>query len=69
MEYEIVKDLDQVNFEDVFVANADILSKTLRGPMQKNDGWGAVHGTNGSLNLEEEQQVQHTTFLIRLYRL
>lgn len=69
MEYEIVKDLDQVNIEDVFVANADILSKTLRGPMQKNDGGGAVNGTYGILFLEEEQQVQHTTFLIRLYRL
>ena len=69
MGYEIVKDLDQVNIEDVFVANADILSRTLRGPVQKNDGGGAVNGTKGSLILEGEQQVQHTTCLIRLYRL
>lgn len=69
MEYKIVKDVDQVNIEEVFVANADVLSKTLRGPVQKYNDEGVFNSTNGCLILEEEQQVQHATFLLRLCRL
>lgn len=69
MEYDIVKDLEHVNIKEVFVANAGVLSKSLRGPVQKYNDVGDVHGVNCSLILEEEQQVQHATFLLRLCRL
>jgi isoleucyl-tRNA synthetase len=61
MEYEVLMDPENVVIEEAFVIHADAMRVALRGSVQKK----AVE-SKSEVILEEDQEVQRATFLLRL---
>lgn len=73
MEYRVLSDPDKTGIESVFESKGQIFEKALRRRLEKQQA-GAVNGqTNGvdggGVILEEDQEVQKATFLLRLVKL
>ncbi|GJD01943.1 isoleucyl-tRNA synthetase [Colletotrichum higginsianum] len=73
MEYKVISDPDNIGLEEVFVSQTKAIEKALRRPVDKHD----VTKLEGEIStkqqkgliMEEEQEVQHATFLLRLLEL
>lgn len=73
MEYRVLEDPEAIGIEKVFKTQAAALEKSLRRPIDKHH----VTQINGDMDqkskeaviLEEEQEIQKATFLLRLLRL
>ncbi|KAH0431703.1 isoleucyl-trna synthetase [Colletotrichum camelliae] len=73
MEYKIISDPDKIGLEEVFQTQGKAIEKALRRPMDKHEvtqveGETSSEGQKGVI-AEEEQEVQHATFLLRLIEL
>ncbi|KAF3796934.1 Isoleucine--tRNA ligase cytoplasmic [Colletotrichum gloeosporioides] len=73
MEYKIISDPDKIGLEEVFQTQGKAIEKALRRPMDKHEVT-QVEGEASGLGqkvviAEEEQEVQHATFLLRLLEL
>ncbi|KAK3387439.1 tRNA synthetases class I-domain-containing protein [Podospora didyma] len=73
MEYKVLSDPDNIGIEKVFEAHADTIAKALRRPLDKHE---VTHvegqipdAAQTGIILEEEQDVQRATFLLRLLNL
>jgi isoleucyl-tRNA synthetase len=73
MEYKVLEDPEDIGLEKVFDTHAATLEKALRRPMDKHE---TVH-VDGHIPaekqkdviIEEEQEIQKATFLLRLLKL
>ncbi|KAI9892009.1 MAG: isoleucine--tRNA ligase [Vezdaea aestivalis] len=63
MEYEVLADPEQVGIAEAFDSQKESIEKTLRRPVEK------ASGGPGDLIIEEEQEVQKATFMLRLVKL
>ncbi len=61
MEYEVLADPENTEIEEVFIVHGDAMRAALRGPIQKKS-----LEKEDRVILEEEQEVQRATFLLRL---
>jgi isoleucyl-tRNA synthetase len=61
MEYEVLADQENTEIEEVFIVHGDAMRAALRGPIQKKS-----LEKEDNVILEEEQEVQRATFLLRL---
>ncbi|KAL1965029.1 hypothetical protein VTN77DRAFT_6089 [Rasamsonia byssochlamydoides] len=73
MEYKVLSDPDNIGLSEVFVTQAKAIEKVLRRPLDKHvvtqvDGEIPSKEEEG-LIMEEEQEVQKATFLLRLLKL
>ena len=73
MEYKVLSDPENIGLAEVFHTQAAAFQKTLRRPMDKHETT-IVEGEIPSqpqegVIAEEEQEVQHATFLLRLLKL
>ncbi|EQB45590.1 isoleucyl-tRNA synthetase [Colletotrichum gloeosporioides Cg-14] len=73
MEYKIISDPDKIGLEEVFQTQGKAIEKALRRPMDKHEVTqveGEASGVGQKVVIaEEEQEVQHATFLLRLLEL
>lgn len=73
MEYKIISDPDKIGLEEVFQTQGKTIEKALRRPMDKHEVTQVEGETSGvgrkGVIAEEEQEVQHATFLLRLLEL
>ncbi|KAI9808987.1 MAG: isoleucine--tRNA ligase [Pycnora praestabilis] len=73
MEYRVLTDPDHIGIEDVFVGHGKTIEKALRRPVDRHAVTQVTGGIpNGDVDvviLEEEQEVQKATFLLRLVKL
>lgn len=73
MEYKVLNDPDHIGIENVFDSQAKAIEKALRRPVDKHQATqvnGEVVSSPGEqVILEEEQEVQKATFLLRLLKL
>jgi isoleucyl-tRNA synthetase len=73
MEYCVLSDPDSIGMEDIFTSQSQLIEKALRRPIDKHvitemEGKIPVGG-NEVVIMEEEQEVQKATFLLRLVKL
>ena len=73
MQYHVLTDPEKIGLEDVFVTQGKMLEKQLRRPVDKHvvtefDG-DIADGKREEVIIEEEQEVQKATFLLRLVKL
>jgi isoleucyl-tRNA synthetase len=73
MEYHVQSDPDNVGLEKVFQTQASLIEKALRRPMDKHvvtevDGE-IPDGVQESVIVEEDQEIQKATFLLRLVKI
>jgi isoleucyl-tRNA synthetase len=69
IEYQVLKGHDTVNLESVIAAHGGYLQMALRAEIVKSDDNASTNRLRDSLILEEEQEIQHLTFLLRLLKL
>jgi isoleucyl-tRNA synthetase len=73
MEYKVLTDPENIGLEDVFVTQSKMIEKSLRRPVDKHvvtEVEGEIQeGKKEEIILEEEQEVQKATFLLRLVKL
>lgn len=71
MEYEMRTDPDNIGIESVFEKQSAVIEKALRRPVDKRLTTTLVDGSDSASHviLEEEQEVQKATFLLRLVKL
>lgn len=73
MEYRVLSDPEKIGLEEVFESQGGLIEKSLRRPVDRhvateNEGE-IVEGKVETVILEEEQEVQKATFLLRLVKL
>ena len=66
MEYAVLSDPDQVGIEKAFESQSKAIEKAVRRPLEKN---ASPNGDDEGMILQEEQDVQKATFLLRLLKL
>jgi len=64
MEYTVLSDPDEIGIGDVFTGQSKTIEKSLRRPVDKR-----VVNDLDVVIIEEEQEVQKATFLLRLVKL
>jgi len=73
MDYHVLEDPDDVGIAKVFETQAAAIEKALRRPIDKHQvtrvNGDAAQETKEAVILEEEQEIQKATFLLRLLRL
>jgi isoleucyl-tRNA synthetase len=73
MEYRVLSDPDNIGMEEIFETQSQIIEKALRRPIDKHvitEVEGKIpEGGNEVVILEEEQEVQKATFMLRLVKL
>jgi isoleucyl-tRNA synthetase len=73
MEYKVLSDPDKIGLENVFVQQAKTIEKALRRPVDHHvvtEVEGKIpDGVEEGIILEEEQDIQKATFLLRLLKL
>ncbi|KAK8920559.1 Isoleucine--tRNA ligase, cytoplasmic [Metarhizium anisopliae] len=62
MEYQVLSDPEGVGLADVLVSQSNTFEKTLRRPLEQAQ----ENGAPSAIIVEEEQEVQQATFLLRL---
>lgn len=62
MEYQVLSDPEGVGLADVLVSQSSTFEKTLRRPLEQAQ----ENGAPSAIIVEEEQEVQQATFLLRL---
>ena len=67
VEYEVLEHTGDVHLDDVVSTHADSLQKTLRGSLVKADRPESVNGASPEPILEEQQEIQQTIFMLRLF--
>jgi isoleucyl-tRNA synthetase len=65
MEYRVYSDPDNVGLETAFESQSTTFEKSLRRPLDKIDD----NSSQDGLIMEEDQEVQQATFLLRLLKL
>lgn len=71
MEYAVLSDPDQVGIDKAFESQSQVIEKAVRRPLEKHvrtDGKAPSADQDGMI-LQEEQEVQKATFLLRLLKL
>lgn len=71
MEYHVLTDPDSVGIKEAFSTQAPVIEKVVRRPLeqyQTADGK-APSGDDAGMIMQEEQEVQNATFLLRLLKL
>jgi isoleucyl-tRNA synthetase len=73
MEFKVLSDPENIGIEEVFTSQSSMIEKALRRPVDKHvvtevEGE-IVDGRKEEVILEEEQEVQKATFLLRLVKL
>lgn len=73
MEYKVLSDPDNIGIEEVFTSQGKAIEKVLRRPVDKHvvtEFAGKIpNGDVDAIIMEEEQEVQKATFLLRLVKL
>lgn len=73
MEYKVLSDPDKIGIEEVFTSQGKAIEKVLRRPVDKHvvtEFAGKIpNGDVDAIIMEEEQEVQKATFLLRLVKL
>lgn len=73
MEYKVLSDPDKIGIEEVFTSQGKAIEKVLRRPVDKHvvtEFVGKIpNGDVDAIIMEEEQEVQKATFLLRLVKL
>lgn len=73
MEYRVLSDPDKIGLDRVFESQAKAIERALRRPVDKHvvtEVEGAIpNGVSESVIVEEEQEIQKATFLLRLVKL
>jgi isoleucyl-tRNA synthetase len=73
MEYRVLSDPDNIGMEDIFTSQTHMIEKALRRPVDKHvitELEGKIpEGGKEVVILEEEQEVQKATFMLRLVKL
>lgn len=71
MEYAVLADPDQVGIDKAFESQSQVIEKAVRRPLEKHVGADgkAPSGDEAGMILQEEQEVQKATFLLRLLKL
>lgn len=71
MEYAVLADPDQVGIDKAFESQSQVIEKAVRRPLEKHVGADgkAPSGDEAGMILQEEQEVQNATFLLRLLKL
>ncbi|KAK0612809.1 tRNA synthetases class I-domain-containing protein [Bombardia bombarda] len=73
MEYKVLADPENIGIEGIFESHAEAISKALRRPLDKHEVThveGVIpEGEQKGVIMEEEQEVQRATFLLRLLEL
>ncbi len=64
MAYRVINDPDDIGLMTVLSSHAGTFERTLRRPLEEIQG-----GQAYNLIVEEEQEIQQATFLLRLMRL
>lgn len=65
MEYKVLEDPSSIGLREAFTSQAQAIEKSLRRPLLETQGSAADEG----VILEEEQEIQKATFLLRLLKL
>ncbi|RDW89910.1 isoleucine--tRNA ligase ILS1 [Aspergillus mulundensis] len=71
MEYVVLSDPDSIGIQDAFETQASVIEKAVRRPLEKResaDGKAPSADEEGMI-MQEEQEVQNATFLLRLLKL
>ena len=72
MEYAVLSDPDNIGIEEVFIGQSRAIEKALRRPVDKHvvtEVAGEIPKDLDYVIIEEEQEVQKATFLLRLAKL
>lgn len=73
MEYRVLADPDKIGLQKIFTGQAKAIEKALRRPVDHHDVTEVegemANGVDETLIMEEEQEVQKATFMLRLVRL
>lgn len=71
MEYAVLADPDRVGIDKAFESQSQVIEKAVRRPLEKHVGADgkAPSGDEAGMILQEEQEVQNATFLLRLLKL
>ncbi|KAL3479815.1 tRNA synthetases class I-domain-containing protein [Aspergillus californicus] len=67
MEYAVLSDPDNIGLKEAFESQASAIEKVVRRPLEQHDNK-AGSGDEGMI-MQEEQEVQNATFLLRLLKL
>lgn len=68
MEYVVLSDPDQVGIDKAFESQSQAIVKAVRRPLEKHEGKEPSADEEGMI-MQEEQEVQKATFLLRLLKL
>ncbi|KAH0566279.1 Isoleucine--tRNA ligase, cytoplasmic [Trichoglossum hirsutum] len=69
MEYAVLSDPDNIGIGDAFVGQSGAIERALRRPVEKNVAMKETPRDTDLVIIEEEQEVQKATFLLRLAKL
>ena len=73
MEYKVLADPDKIGLQKIFIEQAKAIEKALRRPVDHHNVTeveaGMANGVEEALIMEEEQEIQRATFMLRLVRL
>lgn len=72
MEYVMVSDPDNIGLEKAFTDHTELIQKALRGTIDKSDDLDEANFSkkaDDNIILQEEQEIQKATFLLRLLKL